>query len=236
MGKIFDSEPGTVTVPNPNLEAEYAYNGELGVSKIVGDFLKVDVVGYYTLLQNALVRRDFTLNGQDSIMYGGELSQVQAIQNAAIATVYGFQAGFDAKFASGFGFSSRFNYQKGEEELDNGTTSPSRHAAPWFGVTRLSYTKSNLRIELNGQYSGEKRFEDLPDEEKAKDYIYAIDSNGNPYSPAWYTLNLKVMYQFTPNFSVSGGVENLTDQRYRSYSSGIVAPGRNLIVSLKATF
>lgn len=236
MGKIFDSEPGSVIVPNPNLEAEYAYNGELSISKIFGDFLKVDLTGYYTYLQNALVRRNFTLNGQDSIMYGGELSQVQAIQNAATATVYGVQAGFDAKFESGFGFASRFNYQKGEEELDNGSTSPSRHAAPWFGVTRITYTKSNLRIELNGQYSGEKRFEDLPEEEKGKDYIYAINADGNPYSPAWYTLNLKVMYKLNANLTVSGGVENLTDQRYRPYSSGIVAPGRNLILALKATF
>jgi hemoglobin/transferrin/lactoferrin receptor protein len=44
------------------------------------------------------------------------------------------------------------------------------------------------------------------------------------------------MYQFTNHLSISAGVENLTDQRYRPYSSGIVAPGRNFILSLKATF
>ncbi|MFA4862568.1 MAG: hypothetical protein WC605_02230, partial [Bacteroidales bacterium] len=59
---------------------------------------------------------------------------------------------------------------------------------------------------------------------------------GNPYSPAWYTLNFKVMYQITDILSVSGGVENLTDIRYRPYSSGITAPGRNFILSLKANF
>ncbi|MFT7154314.1 MAG: hemoglobin/transferrin/lactoferrin receptor protein, partial [Alteromonas macleodii] len=32
------------------------------------------------------------------------------------------------------------------------------------------------------------------------------------------------------------GVENISDQRYRPYSSGIVAPGRNFILSLKARF
>jgi len=30
VGKIFDSEPGSVVVPNPDLKAEYAYNTELG--------------------------------------------------------------------------------------------------------------------------------------------------------------------------------------------------------------
>ena len=37
VGKIFDSEPGFVVVPNPNLKAEYAYNGDIGFSKIFAD-------------------------------------------------------------------------------------------------------------------------------------------------------------------------------------------------------
>lgn len=236
VGKVFDSEPGSVIIPNPNLEAEYAYNAELGISKIFGDVLKLDVTGYYTLLENALVRRDFILNGEDSIDYNGTLSQVQAIQNAAVARIYGIQAGFDLSIAPGLMLSSRINYQKGEEELDNGDISPSRHAPPTFGITRLSYRYHGFKIEVNAQYMGEASFEELPEEEKAKDYIYAIDENGNPYSPAWCTFNLKGMYQFTPNFNVGFGVENLTDLRYRTYSSGIVAPGRNFILSLKANF
>jgi len=42
---------------------------------------------------NAMVRRNFQLNGLDSIDYDGTLSQVQAIQNAAVAQVYGLQVG-----------------------------------------------------------------------------------------------------------------------------------------------
>lgn len=236
IGKVFDSEPGSVVVPNPNLSAEYAYNAELGIAKIFGKRLKVDVTGYYTLLDNALVRRDFTLNGQDSIVYDGELSQVQAIQNAAVSRVYGLQAGIELKLYEGFTFYSKFNYQKGEEELDNGTTSPSRHAAPWFGVSRLSYTNKKLTIEANVIYNGERNFDDMPEEEKGKDYLYAVDVNGNPYAPGWYTLNLKALYSLSENLKVSAGLENITDQRYRPYSSGIAAAGRNFILSLRAGF
>ena len=32
IGKVFDSEPGSVVVPNQNLNPEYAYGGELGLS------------------------------------------------------------------------------------------------------------------------------------------------------------------------------------------------------------
>ncbi|MDT8400577.1 MAG: TonB-dependent receptor [Bacteroidales bacterium] len=236
LGKVFDSEAGTVVVPNPGLEAEYACNFDLGLAKVFDDVLKIDFTGYYTILQNALVRRDFLLNGQDSIMYDGIMSRVQALQNAAIARVYGIQAGLEVKLPAGFSFSSDINFQKGEEELDDGSSSPSRHAAPFFGISRFNYKADRLHIKFYAEYQGERRHEDMPEEEKGKDEIYAKDANGNNYSPAWYTLNIKAMYELTETLSVSTGIENLTDRRYRPYSSGISGPGRNFIISLRANF
>lgn len=236
MGKVFDSEPGAVVVPNPNLKAEYAYNVDVSIAKVIAKVVKLDLTGYYTVLTDALVRRDFELNGQDSIVYAGELSRVQAMQNAAVARVYGLQVGMEAKFPLGFSLSSDLNWQLGREELDNGEVSPSRHAAPWFGVARLSYSYKTLMLQFNSQYSGAVKNENLAPEEQAKTEIYAVDANGKPWSPGWYTINFKASYQFLHNFTVSAGVENLTDQRYRPYSSGIVAAGRNFVLSVRATF
>ena len=236
VGKVFDSEPGSVVVPNPDLKPEYAYNADLGIAKVFGDVVKVDITGYYTTLKDAMVRRDFKLNGQDSIMYQGELSQVQAIQNAAVAHVYGVQAGVEVKLPKGFGFSTDVNFQKGEEELDNGDKSPSRHASPFFGVSRLNYKANKLSMELNVNYQGKKDFDELPEGEKDKMEIYALDENGNAFSPSWYTLNFKALYKLTDTFDVSGGIENLTDQRYRPYSSGLSGAGRNFILSLTGHF
>ena len=236
VGKVFDSEPGAVIVPNPALKPEYAYNGEVSAVRIFSDKVKLDMTVYYTWLDDALVRRDFTLNGQDSLLYLGEMSRVQAVQNAASAWVYGLQAGLEVKFPVGFGLSSRFNYQRGEEELDDGSTAPLRHAAPWFGVTRFTYKRDRVRTELYAVYNGRVTYENLAPEERGKTYMYAIDEDGNPWSPGWYTLNFKLLWQTTPYLIISGGIENITDRRYRPYSSGIAAPGRNFIVSLKATF
>ncbi|MEP2274157.1 MAG: TonB-dependent receptor [Reichenbachiella sp.] len=236
IGKVFDSEPGTVTIPNPNLDAEYAYNIDLGVAKVFNDFLKLDVTGYYTILKNAMVRRDYQLNGQDSIIYDGELSQVQALQNAAKANVYGVQLGLEVKLPAGFNLSSDLNFQKGEEEVDDGTTSASRHAAPLFGVSRLGFKADKLNLQLYSTYQSERKFDDLPVSEQSKDEIYAKDSHGNNYSPAWYTLNFKAMYQYTETFTMSAGLENITDQRYRPFSSGLSGPGRNFLLSLTANF
>ena len=205
VGKVFDSKSGSVVVPNPDLKPEYAYNADLGIAKVFGDIVKVDITGYYTSLKNALVRRDFKLN------------QVQAIQNAAVAYVYGIQAGVEVKLPKGFRFSTDLNFQKGEDELDNGEASPGRHSSPFFGVSRFNYKANKLSMELNVNFQGKRDFEDLPDDEKGKTEIYALDENGNPYSPAWYTLNFNALYKLTDTFDVSGGIENLTDQRYRPY-------------------
>jgi hemoglobin/transferrin/lactoferrin receptor protein len=237
IGKVFDSEPGAVVVPNPDLDAEYAYNLDFGIAKVFNNHLKLYTTAYYTILDNALVRRDFQLDGQDFIDYDGAQSRVQALQNAAEASVYGFQFGLEAKFLNKFTFESDLNYQKGREELDDGSTSASRHAAPFFGVNRLRFKPNNrLILELNTIFQGEQSFENLAESERSKDEIYAKDENGNNYAPAWYTLNFKANYQISKTLNFSGGIENITDQRYRPYSSGISGAGRNFILSFGVNF
>ncbi|MBV6656036.1 MAG: TonB-dependent receptor, partial [Mameliella sp.] len=236
IGKVFDSEPGAVIVPNPELSAEYAYNAELGLSKTIGSWLHLDLSGYYTLLDNALVRRDFVLSGQDSIVYDGTLSRVQALQNAAKARVFGLQAGVEAEWPNGIGIHARVNIQEGEEVLANGDTSPLRHAAPWFGVLRLQYQEEAIQMELNFRYHSAFSHDELPESEKNKPHIYALNSEGLPFTPAWYTLDFRALYHVSDTFSISGGVENLTNQRYRPYSSGLAGPGRNVVLSGRVNF
>ncbi|MCC6817421.1 MAG: TonB-dependent receptor [Bacteroidia bacterium] len=236
IGKVFESTPGSVIVPNANLKAEYAYNTEVTISKSFGELFQIDVTPFYTRLNKALVRRSFSFNGQDSIVYKGTLSRVEAVQNSAFAEVYGFQAGFKINLPEGFSISSRLTYTKGTEELDNGSTAPLRHASPMFGVTHLFFTKDKLKCDFYAMYNSEVSFNQLAPDEQAKSYIYAIDDNGNPFSPKWLTLNFKFMYQLNSYLNLSSGVENITDIRYRPYSSGIVAPGRNFIFSLRGTF
>ncbi len=52
----------------------------------------LELSGFYTYLVDAMVRRDYTFNGMDSIWYDGEYSQVEAIVNAGSAKIYGISA------------------------------------------------------------------------------------------------------------------------------------------------
>lgn len=236
IGKVFDSGNEVVVIPNPDLRAEYAYNGEAGFATLIRKELKLDFSAYYTLLDNALVRRNFSLNGADSLIYDGELSQIQAIQNAAEARVYGLQLGLIWDLNEKWSWRNQFNWQRGQEEDNDGLVGPSRHAAPWFGISRLRYQNENLQLELNSQVSGQVAAEDLNFEEQNKEHLYLRDANGELYSPAWYSLNFKASYQAWDAWLFTAGIENITDQRYRPYSSGLVAPGRNFVMAVRFSF
>jgi len=236
IGKIFDSEPGSVIVPNPDLDPEYAYNAELGIRKNFNDRFIIGVAAFYTFLDDALVRRDFSIDGQTVIDYQGEPSNVQAIQNAAKARSYGFELGLDAYITPALSFVSHVTLTRGEEELENGDTASLRHAAPLFGDAHLIWTGQKFKISLFANFNGEIAFEDLAPSEQNKPFIYAIDENGNPFSPSWYTLNLRTQYKISSSLETNIALENMTDQRYRMYSSGIAAPGRNLIMSVRYLF
>ncbi|MDO9340782.1 MAG: TonB-dependent receptor, partial [Bacteroidales bacterium] len=84
-------------------------------------------------------------------------------------------------------------------------------------------------------YNASRKFEKMAPTEIEKPYLYATDKNGNPWSPGWVTFNLKVSYNVMKWAILNAGIENILDYRYRPYSSGIVAPGRNFIVSFRVS-
>lgn len=236
IGKLFESVPGNVSVPNPDLTPEYAWNFELGIIKTIPNKFRIELNGFHTILNNAIVRRFSTFNGQDSILFNGILSQVEALQNVGKATVTGFQVSSEFFFTRAFSLQTHANWITGKETDDSKNEQvPLRHAPPFYGSTALRYKIDKLFIEALAQYNSKIENKDLAPSEQTKTDIYAKDANGKPYSPGWYTLGLKASYQIVKNLQVTAGWENINNQRYRPYSSGIVAAGSNFILSLRAS-
>jgi hemoglobin/transferrin/lactoferrin receptor protein len=234
IGKLFESVPGNITVPNPNLEAEYAWNFEAGVSKTSGKF-RFDVNVFHSILDNAIVRRPTTFNGQDSIVFAGVKSRVEALQNVAKATVTGLQLMAAYEITKTLSTQTAANWITGKETDDVKNEQVAlRHAPPFYGNTNLKYRFKKIYAEVYATYNSQIKNKDLAPSEQAKTDIYAKDKNGNPFSPGWYTLNFKSSYQLTKKLLITLGWENITNQMYRPYSSGIVAAGGNLIISVRA--
>lgn len=232
VSKIFDSEPGNVVVPNPGLKPEYAQNFEVGIVRSFAGKASVELTGFYTHLKDAMVRRDFTLNGQDSIMYDGTLSKVEALVNADAANIYGASFAFEFLFTNSLRTRHYLTYTGGKDS----DGFPIRHAPPTFGSSHLIFEIPKLFIDFYADYNGQLDNNDLAPSEQDKPYMYATDKNGNPYSPSWWTLNLKFNYNLTRNMLLGGGLENILNNRYRTYSSGIVSYGINAIISVHVKF
>lgn len=236
MGKVFDSEPGAVVVPNPDLKSEYALNAEIGISGTIFEKVHLDLSAYHTWLDNAMVRRDFQLNGSDSVLYDGVMSQVQAIQNAAVAKVMGVHLGFWYALHPRWSFQGSFNYQKGEEELDDGSSAPLRHAAPFFGSFRVVYRKGQFTAEASIESVGAVPYSQMPQEYIANPHLFASDSNGNPYAPAWSIINIRMKHVIKKHYTLVFGIDNMTDLRYRTFGSGMAAAGRSFSLGIHASF
>jgi len=100
---------------------------------------KIEITAFYSYLDNAMVRKDFTLNGQDSIMYDGELSKVQAVVNTGSAVIYGASLIFDIKLFNNIALNTVLTTINGEDD----TGAALRHAPPLYGATSVTFEKTS---------------------------------------------------------------------------------------------
>jgi len=207
------------------LKPEYAYNGEIGITRAFGkEDLVINIVGFYTLLQDAIFRDFYTLNGSDSLVYDGDLLRIQTNVNANKAIVYGTSFNLKAKLSKEFSIKSTFNYTIGRNTtLDV----PLAHIPPFYGRTDLIIHSDPLTLAIYAKYQGWKWITDYSP--------FGDDNEGEATlngTPAWQTFNIRAEMKLSKSFSIQAALENMLDVHYRSFSSGISGAGRNFIFTL----
>jgi hemoglobin/transferrin/lactoferrin receptor protein len=231
LAKVFETSAGdALIVPNNNIKPEKLYSGELNLSKILEGRIKLEGSVYYTILRDLIVTDNFQYNGQDSILYEGTMTRVKANQNKEKGYVYGWNLSLNADITTWFTLSSTVNFTYGRIKTDS-VDYPLDHIPPVFGKTSIMLHFPKLRAEFYTLYNGWKNVWDY--NLNGEDNIQYATPLG---MPSWFTLNARAAYQFVKYFSVEAGVENILDQRYRVFGSGISAPGRNFVISLKGFY
>jgi hemoglobin/transferrin/lactoferrin receptor protein len=230
LSKVFESVPGSVVVPNPNLKVEYTVNGELGITKEILRGLRASINFYYTNLSNALITQNSQFQGADSIQYGGELSQVMSTVNAGKAYIYGIEGALAGQLNKYITVLGTVNYTKGRIVTDT-VPYPLDHIPPVFGKFSIISSVNKLRTEFFVNYAGWKRVVDY--NMIGEDNFSYATAEG---MPSWYTFNARVSYSITKDISFQLACENILDQNYRQFASNISAPGRNFILTLKGNF
>lgn len=227
LGKVFESVPGNVVIPNPDIRPEYTYNAELSISKVIAGRVKLEATSYYTWFRDAIVAQPATLNGADSIVFEGELSRVTANRNTQNAYLYGFSANLAADFTDAISLTSALNYTYGRIRTDS-TDYPLDHIPPVFGKTSVVWKGKQFRGEFFALYNGWKRLKNY--NQAGEDNLSTATPQG---MPAWYTLNIRAAYQVNKHLQLQAALENMLDRNYRVFASGISAPGRNLVITLR---
>jgi hemoglobin/transferrin/lactoferrin receptor protein len=123
------------------------------------------------------------------------------------------------------------NYCVGRIVDVNGSQSPLDHISPLFGKLGFSYTNKYFNTDLFMLFNGKKPLDQFNTggEDNA---IYATKDG----SPAWQTYNFKTSVQIAKQVALYAGVENILDIQFRTFSSGINAPGRNFYFAAKYSF
>lgn len=254
LSKIFESSTAAqqVVVPNADIKPEYTYNIDLTLNQRLADMVSIELTGFYTFFRNAILKAPFTLNGRDSIMFNGVLSQVLASQNVNKAKLYGFSFGLTANIYKGLGFSTTLSYTNGNFKTDaskkskvfekqpdgryalvskNVSSKPLDHISPLLGKTSITYQHKIFNTEFFLLYNGWKYLDQYnADGEDNAQYATADGM------PSWITFNWKASVQVLKHLQVQLGVENITDRNYRAFASGFSAAGRNILVGVRANW
>ncbi|PSK94752.1 TonB-dependent receptor plug domain-containing protein [Taibaiella chishuiensis] len=232
MAKVFESAGGVqLVVPNPNLRPEQSYNFDLSLSRNLLGWIYIEGSGFYSLFRNAMVLDQYRLNGADSVLYNGKLTAVVANQNKARAFIYGFQGSIELRPKDGLSIYGHITYTYGRYQGADGHEVPMDHIPPIFGKVGLSYRYRSVVTEAFILYNGWKHLADY--NPYGEDNLQYATSPG---MPSWYTLNISSTWTVTQHIKTQIGIENIFDQNYRVFASGINGPGRNLVVKLKAGF
>jgi len=229
LAKVFDSSPGNLIVPNPNLKPEKTITSEINFSIPVTKKLQWQSTGFYTQMRDAIVTDSFSFNGAGIVEYDGRSSQVFANQNQNRAFISGFSTNLNFQPLPFWSLEGNLTMTYGRIQKKNGNT-PLDHIPPVFSRLAISYQKPKFRGMFYILHNGRKNI---------KDYLLNGEDN-EAYAPssgmpAWFTLNIRGQYKIHKNIQILAGIENLMDVQYRTFASGINGAGRNFSITLNAS-
>ena len=264
IGKIRESK-GILVVPNQYLKSEYAYNFEIGFSKYSKSNKNfVSIRGFASLISRHILRTNFNVFADEStenintILYNGEEVFTVSNKNLGDRFLYGGSIDGRLNLLNNLQFKGSITYTKSDNNAQYG---PLPSIAPVFGDLVLNYKtgdfSANAIFRFSGkkdpdQYSwgGEDGLEETPRQpisstprfvsNSTMSYLFnSINATDDFYyvgTPAWRDLSIQTQYLLSEKITLRLGMSNIFDQHYRTFASGISAPGRSIRLGLNVDF
>jgi hemoglobin/transferrin/lactoferrin receptor protein len=223
INKIFDSQSGKqLIVPNSLLKPEITWTNEAGITFKPNKKTTIQTQCFQTVLFDAMVIAPIQINQLDSQFYDGRLTRTYSPQNKQLATIYGTAVELNYELYQNLKFDASMVVTIGKILTDS--IMPLDHIPPIYGRIGLNYHSTKIDVRLWTVFNGQKA---------AKDYYLNGEDNFQYATanglPAWYTLNIQLDWfpDKKKKIQLSSGIENCLDLNYRTFGSGISAPGRN---------
>jgi hemoglobin/transferrin/lactoferrin receptor protein len=231
VGKVREKN-GFVLVPNAELKPEFLYTAEQAVSWTLrpqSDLLVVQAAAFGSLWKDAIVQADASLAGDTVMVVDGDTARIQMNQNLDRAWVRGARLEVSGRLWPQTTFRTVINWTLGNSLDDQAT--PLSHIPPTFGVIEVSRKLASGRLTSSVRYALPKAAADFGP--GTTDNLQEALPSG---TPGWATWNVEGSVRLTDHLEVRLSGLNLLDQHYRTFGSGISAPGRNVRATLSARF
>ena len=240
-GKLF-YKSNLLTLPNPELKPEHTKSVEFTLSKKIERRSLVSLNAHYTLIEDVIMKltadQVWDVNPDPTEVF----SEIKTNKNAGKAEVYGATASFSMRVAGRLTLESDYTLTKG---INRETNLPFPHIPPSFGKTALHADFDSWCGSLLVLYNGRKDKEDYDlasgtDNLEESPIVWAQSQEGNwikEYrgTPPWYTVNMSAACHLSEHLDLQVAIDNIFDHHYKTFSSGVSSPGRNFILTIKAS-
>ena len=221
LGTLGNRPGNRFNIPNTDLGAETVQQFDVGIRRNAESHQFEFMI--YTLEFDdritSVLTGDVTPDGRDI---------VQSV-NANETSIHGAEAGFSADLSDILSLQAILNYTWGREINAGDPAQPADRIPPLSGRISLQADLS-AAFALEGWVSSAEAQNRLSDRD-IRDV--RINPNG---TPGWAIVGTKLTWMPDDIWQVQLVADNLLDKRYRVHGSGIDSPGRNFLLSVRATW
>ena len=245
--------PGTIFVPNPNLNPERSRNLDVGfrvnLPKVLsgndqfifkGTYFRNQVRDFIDLVTiqtgkpaqtfpfrgRCRANQQFVISTQGPVCFEQGRDTIQTNRNVEDALIQGIEAEFEWRVHENVTLSGNYSYSHGTDET---TQQPLSNITPRRGVLGIDYQYPPWGLTLGGRSVMRGDMERVP--------INGTPTGGYVLFDIWATVNPgrallpDLPKSWIQGFQVNLGIDNLTDKNYRRHLSVIPEAGINPKVS-----
>ncbi len=221
LGTLGNRPGNRFNIPNTDLQEERVQQLDIGIRQHAEN-MRFELMIYALRFDDritSVLTGDVTNEGRDV---------VQSV-NAAESSIHGAEAGVDIDISDNIRAHAVLNYTWGRESIGSEASQPADRIPPLSG-------ELSLRFDLNTEWSLESWLTVAGEQDRLSDRDIR-DVRINPEGTAgWAILGTKASWRPDDIWKIDLVADNLLDKRYRVHGSGIDSPGRNISLTIRATW